>query len=233
MDFLFQYGYLGIIVFLILTGCGMPIPEEVAIVFAGWGSSQGHLDPKWAITACLFGALVGDSIMYAIGYHFGHSLMAEHPKLGRFVGAEREEYFERLILRHGFKVMLLARFMIGVRGPVYLAAGVVRMPFRRFLLWDLVCASLVVGTFFALSYYYGEHITSLVRDAEVTFTLIVALVGLSVALWWLRRSRKQLLQEAIDEGAEDNPLTNILPEPDGKNTSPPNADQPSKNEDVA
>ena len=210
MDFLFEYGYVGIFIFLVLTGCGMPIPEEVAIIFAGWASSQGHLEPQLAAAACLFGALLGDSIMYAIGYHFGHSLMSEHPKLGKFVGAQREEHFERAIQRHGFKVMLLARFMIGVRGPVYLAAGVVRMPFRRFILWDFFCATLVVGSFFTLSYVYGEQISGMIRDAEKTLTLVVAVVALFGILWWLRKRRKDLLDSAIDQGAEEGPLTRTI-----------------------
>ena len=209
MDFLLQYGYVGIFIFLLLTGCGMPIPEEVAIIFAGWGSSQGHLDPTLAISSCLIGALMGDSIMYAIGFHFGHNLMAEHPKFAKFVGAEREEYFEQAIQRHGFKVMLLARFMVGVRGPVYLAAGVVRMPFRRFLLWDFICATLVVGTFFGLSFVYGEQITGLVRDAEKKLTLFVLLLVLIGAFWWLRRSRKQIVNEAIELGTEGEPLAQV------------------------
>ena len=171
MEFLINSGgYFGIILFLVLTGCGLPIPEEIPIIIAGVLSSQSKLQPEWAYAACLIGALIGDSVMYAIGYHFGHGLLAEHPKIGKFVGAEKEEYFEQAILRHGFKVMLLARFMVGVRGPVYLAAGVVRMPYRRFLLWDLVCATLVVSVFFGVSFVYGQEITNLIRDVEKTFT---------------------------------------------------------------
>ncbi|MCG8448436.1 MAG: DedA family protein [Pirellulales bacterium] len=198
--------YLGIFLLLVLTGCGMPIPEEVFIILAGVLSSQGQMAPEWAVAACLSGALVGDAVMYSIGYHFGHGLLAQHPKLGKFVGAQREEQFEQAIQRHGFKVMLLARFMVGVRGPVYLAAGVVRMPFRRFVLWDLTCASLVVGSFFGLSYLWGEEITNVLQDAEKTFTLIVLVVGLSVLLWWMRRRRKSLIDKITDVGAEDGPL---------------------------
>ena len=194
LDFLLQNGsYFGIILFLVLTGCGLPIPEEVPIILAGVLGSQGRLQPEWAFAACLIGALLGDSVMYAMGYHFGHGLLASHPKFAKFVGAEREEHFEQAILRHGFKVMLLARFMVGVRGPVYLAAGVVRMPFRRFLLWDLFCATLVVGTFFSLSYFYGEHIARLVRDAEMTFSLVVLGIAAMVGLWWLHRRRQREL----------------------------------------
>lgn len=197
--FLENFGYLGIIIFLVLTGCGLPIPEEVPIILAGVLSSQDKLVTEWAFAACLIGALLGDSVMYAIGYHFGHGLLAEHPKFGKFLGAQREEYFEQAIQRHSFKVMLLARFMVGVRGPVYLAAGVVRMPFRRFILCDLICATLVVGTFFSLSYFYGERITRLVMDAEKTFTLILLAVAGVAFLWWMRRRRQRRLDELLQE----------------------------------
>lgn len=218
MEFLLENGgYLGIITFLVLTGCGLPIPEEVPIVLAGIFSAQGRLEPEWAFAACLFGALLGDSVMYAIGYHFGHDLVAAHPKFGKFVGAQREEYFEQAIQRHGFKVMLLARFLVGVRGPVYLAAGVVRMPFRRFIFWDLICATLVVGTFFGLSYTYGEQITTMLRDAEMKLTLIVLAVIGFIFLWWMRRRRQQKLDEAIQKQSADASAENGGP-PDNSQT---------------
>ena len=197
--FLESGGYLGIIIFLVLTGCGLPVPEEVPIVLAGILSSQDKLIPEWAFLSCLVGAFLGDWAMYGIGYHFGHGLVAKHPRYGKFVGAQREEYFEQAIQKHGFKVMLLARFMVGIRGPVYLATGVVRMPFRRFLLYDLVCATIVVTTFFGLSYFYGREITEYIRDAERTLTLIVlAVIGFAF-LWWMRRRRQRMLDEAIEK----------------------------------
>ena len=203
MEFLVENAdsYLGIFVLLVLTGCGMPIPEEFPIVGAGFLASQGRLAPEWAFATCLAGALVGDSIMYFIGYHYGHSLLTKHPKLGKYLGAQSEQKFEGALLRHGFKVMLMARFMVGIRGPVYLAAGVVRIPFRRFFVWDLACASLVVGLFFGLSYRYGENILELITDAEQTFTLIVLVIGLGCLLWWLRRRRQRLLDEVVREDA--------------------------------
>ena len=198
MDFLIESGgYLGIVLFLVLTGCGLPIPEEVPIVLAGIVSSQGNLNPFLAFGAALLGALLGDMAMYAIGYHFGHGLAMRHPKLSKLVGGQREAYFEQSIQRHMFKVMLLARFMVGVRGPVYLSAGVARVPFRKFVLYDLFCATLVVGTFFWLAFFFGDNIVELIRDAELGFTLVVLLVLLILFLWWLRRQRQQVLDEVL------------------------------------
>jgi membrane protein DedA with SNARE-associated domain len=160
-------------------------------------SSQGTLDPWFAFLSCLIGALLGDSVMYAIGYHFGHGLAMRHPKLNKFLGGQREASFEHAIQRHMFKVMALARFMVGVRGPVYLSAGVVRVPFRQFIMYDMLCATMVVGTFFSVAYYFGDHITDLLRDAEWALTLIVILALLIAALWWLRKEKQPIIDETV------------------------------------
>jgi membrane protein DedA with SNARE-associated domain len=194
--------YLGIFLLMVLTGCGLPVPEEVFIIGAGVLSANGELRPEFAFAACLLGALVGDAAMYAIGYRYGHGFLRLHPKLSKFVGANREEYFERAVERHGFKVLLLARFMVGVRGPVYLAAGVVRMPFLKFLLWDLVCATLVVGAFFALAFFFGAEIADLLTDAEVGLTVIVVIVATVVVFVALRRHRRRLLEQVIVSAGE-------------------------------
>src|SRR5262249_15918146 len=118
--------YLGIIIFLMLTGCGMPLPEELAIVVAGVLSAQEHLVWQKALAACLIGAILGDSIIYFIGYRWGNSLLSAHPRIAKLLNAENEKKFEEAIRKHALKVMLAARFMVGIRGPVYLAAGAVR-----------------------------------------------------------------------------------------------------------
>jgi membrane protein DedA with SNARE-associated domain len=185
--------YLGIVALLVLAGCGLPIPEEVPIVVAGLLSAQGLLDPLLALAACLVGAVLGDCVMYAIGYHFGHNLLKDHPKLTHFVRPDREAKFEEMIRRHGLLVLFVARFMVGIRSPVYLSAGIVRIPFRRFLLMDLLCATAVVGTFFGLTYAFGEHVAALFRDVEVGLS-VVALVAIAVGVTfvlWRRRKVKR------------------------------------------
>lgn len=204
MDWLIQNGgYLGIVIFLVLTGCGLPIPEEIPIILAGVLSSQGHFDPWLAFVACLVGALLGDSAMYGIGYHFGHGLVQRHPKLSKWLGATRHEKFDAAIKKHLFKVMGVARFMVGVRGPVYLSAGIMRVPFREFIFYDMFCATVVVSTFFWTAHFFGDHITELLRDAEWALTLLVLLGGLIGTYWWIKREKQPLLDEALVRVAQD------------------------------
>src|SRR3989304_5815756 len=153
--FLTHGSYLSIFFVLVLTGSGLPIPEEVPIIAAGIFSAHGTLNPWLAFMWCLLGALVGDCVMYFIGYHFGRPVLSEHPWFARFVTPEREAQIEQQFRQHGFKIFFVARFLVGIRSPVYLTAGILRVSFRRFLTIDLFCATMVVGTFFWLTYLFG------------------------------------------------------------------------------
>ena len=98
--FLAHFSYFGIITVLILTGTGLPIPEEVPVIAAGLLSANGQLDPWLAFFACLIGAIAGDCVMYWIGRHFGHNIIREHPWWAHFVNPEREAQLERTLQEH-------------------------------------------------------------------------------------------------------------------------------------
>ena len=114
--------------------------------------------------------------MYAIGYRWGHGIFTSHPRFAKLFAAENEQQFQQAIECHALKVMLLARFLIGIRAPVYVMTGVVRMPYRRFLLYDVISATLVVGVVFWLSYLFGDNVREWVHHAEFIATLVVVLV---------------------------------------------------------
>jgi len=208
--------YLLIIAVLVLTGSGLPIPEEVPIIAAGILASHGQLNPHWAMAACLVGALAGDCVMYWIGYHFGRSVLREHPYWARFVKPEREVQIEQMIKKHGLKVFFLARFLVGLRSPVYLSAGILRVPFRRFLLIDLVCATTVIGLFFMLSYRYGRAITGWIRGAEYGLWGVVVLVLLGVGVFYWRRHRRNLRKAELRRQAEQDESSALQDHPEEK-----------------
>ncbi|MBI2826081.1 MAG: DedA family protein [Planctomycetia bacterium] len=190
-----QGSYLGIIVVLILTGSGLPVPEEVPIIAAGVAAYYGQLNPWLALASCFVGALLGDCVMYSIGYYFGHGVLREHPWFSRFLKPEREAHIEQMIVQHGWKVFFLARFLVGLRSPVYLTAGILRIPFRRFVLVDLFCAAIVITTFFGLSFLFAEHIADWwdrIRRAEVALTVAIVAALIGVLLYFYVRHRRRL-----------------------------------------
>jgi membrane protein DedA with SNARE-associated domain len=198
--------YLGFFLFIALTGCGLPIPEEAAIVVAGVLSSQNQLDWHIAFAVCLAGAVVGDTCMYAIGYRWGHGIFTSHPRFAKLFASENEQQFQKAVEAHALKVMLLARFLVGIRAPVYVMTGVVRLPFRRFLVYDVISAALVVAVVFGLSYLFGEQVTEWVKHAETRATIIVVLVVIAVLAILYYRNREQVMQFVF--GGEQPPAEN-------------------------
>jgi membrane protein DedA with SNARE-associated domain len=192
--------YLGFFVFIAATGCGLPIPEEAAIVVAGVLSAQGQLGNVWvAFASCLAGAIVGDSFMYAIGYRWGHRLFTSHPRFAKMLAEENEAQFHSELQRHALKIMLIARFLIGIRAPVYVMTGAVRMPYRRFIVYDVISASVVVGTVFWLAYMFGANVQEWIHHTEFIATLIVLAV-LAVAGGILYYYNRQAVFEFIFGG---------------------------------
>ncbi len=225
MDFLIpSYGL--IVVVLILTGAGLPLPEEAPIIYAGAAAAAGKLN-VWAALACCFcGALLGDCVLYSIGYRFGRTLAMKHPRFANLLHAQREAQVERWIQRHGLRVLLVARFMVGIRAPVYLAVGMLRMPLRRFVLVDAFCAALVVGFFFALSYRFGEQIYAHIRGFEWVLTVVVAGLAVAVLLWTWNQSASPAGKESSADPPSDEGTS--LPDSLSDASSSPSAEEPAQ-----
>jgi membrane protein DedA with SNARE-associated domain len=84
--------------------------------------------------------------------------------------------------------------------------GVVRLPFRRFLIYDIISASMVVGVVFGLSYLFGEQVTGWVRHAEIRATIVVALIVIAAIAILYYRNREHVME--IVFGSEQPPAEN-------------------------
>ena len=199
--------YLGIVLFLTLTGIGLPVPEEVPIIAAGVASRAQALQWYYALPACLVGALLGDSLMYGIGRFFGARILKDHPWWSGFLTPERERTIEELLKKHGIKAFFVARFLVGLRSPFYLTAGILKVKYRWFLLADLICATVVIGGFFGLAYLFGDRITGMVQSAERGFTAVAitfALVTTAVIAFFSFRQRRIRMLDQDPESLFEN-----------------------------
>jgi membrane protein DedA with SNARE-associated domain len=206
---LVAYGYLGIILYMILTGCGLPMPEEVAIIAGGALAAAGKLRWEFTLASLLIGALLGDCVMYYIGYHFGRRLLEQNRLWNKLITPEREKKVEALLDQHGVKMLLGARFLVGLRGPMYITAGILRVPFKRFVLADLFCATLVVTLFFGLTYFFGQEVLHAIDKGEGWLTIGVitgSIIAGGVFLWFYLRRRK-----ALQTSTEANPPSDAKP----------------------
>jgi membrane protein DedA with SNARE-associated domain len=143
-------------VVIMLESFGLPLPGETALIAFGVLASQGHYTIVEVIVAAAAAAIVGDNLGYwLIGRWGGRSLFEKWGPARRY--AERFlPAAERLMKKHGGKIVFFGRFITVLRYTAAWAAGIARMPWWEFLFWNAaggICWATGVGL---VAYYAGN-----------------------------------------------------------------------------
>lgn len=186
----------GVIFILLLCGFGLPLPEEIPLFIAGYLVFAGEVSLHNAAIYTTLAILVGDSIIFYAGHRYGHRVF-QTKFASRFLTEKRLKQVNDAFHKYGSRVVFIARFMAGVRMPVFLMAGVLRMSYRRFIFFDgiaaIISAPLIVWvTYHFCAYFGGETDKALVvvRQTERWLLLGAVLAVLVVTLVLLRMNRR-------------------------------------------
>jgi membrane protein DedA with SNARE-associated domain len=187
-----DFTYPGVFLILLATGLGVPIPEELPIAIAAMMARWEVMHWFGALLSCLAGVLAGDILLYWVGRHFGRRIL-QWSTVRRILTPAREARVMDAYHRHGLKFVVLARLVMGLRAAAFLTAGLVRVPFPRFLLVDLAAVLVSVPLSFGVAYAVADSVAvALARVRELQ--LWVAGLALLVAAGWLivrlRRRRR-------------------------------------------
>jgi membrane protein DedA with SNARE-associated domain len=183
-----------IIVFVILLACGLglPIPEDVTLFVAGILAYCGVFPLPPIIIICLAGVLIGDLTIYGLGYHFGRKLTKKW-LFHKLLPDERLNNVQRRFHKTGNKLIFAARFMPGLRAPIYFSAGTLHLPFRVFIFYDGCAAMASVPAIIGAVYFFGDELDRVIRvikGIEHSIFLMVFAVVLAVAAKWYITHRK-------------------------------------------
>lgn len=200
-----KLGYLGIALILVLGGLGLPVPEEAPIIVAAVLSHKKTMFWPLAFGACLAGVLLGDFLVYLLGFVYGEKVMSL-PLTRKFLTRARETQMQGYFHRHGFKILVLGRFAVGFRTAAYLTAGILKLPVLKLFLTDLLAASLSTSFFFLLGYAFADQIETSLDHVKYWLTACVACVVGAFFLYryWKGRQRSGLrvgpkVLESLDE----------------------------------
>lgn len=149
--------YVLVLGLLLLSGFGLPIPEDIPLILAGYLVYYGKAD-GWALFSLTFLAVVGaDLMVFWLGRRYGHHV-PKLPLLRRFLTEKRLARTEALLHHHGGKFIFAARFMPGLRAPAIFTAGNFKIPYWKFLAYDGGAALVSVPVILGLAYYFAEHL---------------------------------------------------------------------------
>ena len=117
--------------------------------------------------------LLGDFVVYFLGYVYGEKVMSL-PLTRRLLTRQREAQIKGYFHRHGFKILVSGRFVPGFRTAAYLTAGILKLPALKLLLTDLVAATLSTLLMFGLGFLFANQIQKGIHEVQQWVTLIAA-----------------------------------------------------------
>lgn len=184
-----HYGLIALFVIVMLESGGVPLPGETALVAAGVFASRGKLDITAVVAVATAAAIVGDNIGYWIGRTGGRRLLEEHRYVSRWFGRVLP-WSEAFFRRHGAKTIFIGRFFSVLRVTAAWMAGVSRMHWWTFFLWNAaggICWAALVGL---VAYYLGEAAAeAIARYGLIGGAVLVALALAGLVAFHLWRKR--------------------------------------------
>ncbi|MDT5135951.1 MAG: hypothetical protein QOD58_213 [Mycobacterium sp.] len=189
-----RYGYAAVILLVGLEGVGIPLPGQIILITAGIYAGAGHLNLFLVLILGLLAATGGDNAGYAIGRYGGRALVE---RFGRYVflSNKRLQATERFFAKRGETVVVLGRFVDGLRQASGIVAGLAQMGWRRYLTYNALGSTLWVGVWVFAGYLAGNHIAALYAEFErYQNYLLAAFVGIVLAAlagWAIKRRSDQ------------------------------------------
>jgi membrane protein DedA with SNARE-associated domain len=191
-----HYGYLAVGGALFIENMGIPLPGQLVLIAAAVYAGTGNLNIVAVGIVGLVATTAGSAMGYAIGVYGGRPLVERY---GKYVllTADRLDKAETFFNRRGWLVLLLGRFVDGVRQAMGILAGISDMTYRRFMLFTTCGAVIWVGFWTGLSDVAGNHITTIIKYAGYLAALVaVVLVVLIVRLVVRARRRTTSLPQS-------------------------------------
>jgi membrane protein DedA with SNARE-associated domain len=194
--------YVGVVVMMLASGFGLPIPEEIYIVSVGviayMGAHPDLFPPPFpgapvvngyeAATVTLFAVIFADFLVFTLGRVFGRKIMAR-PRFQKIFTESVMDRINRWVKKYGILAAFIFRFTPGVRFPAHIALGMLNFSAWQFVLVDSLAALISVPTQILLIYHFGEPILHALHK----FKLVIG--GALVAILLIYLIRRLLMSE--------------------------------------
>jgi membrane protein DedA with SNARE-associated domain len=180
-----EYGYAGLFGLIFVENFGFPVPGETVFIAAILAAAHGQMRIVPVIVCAWVASVLGGFAGFAIGRFGGHKLLQ---KYGGYIGvnAERLHKIETFYKKYGAAFVVLGRFFEGVRQIYAILAGCMAASWRKFIIFNVVGATLWVGFWAALVLWFGRHMRHIwdaFKEHEAFVFLGVALIAALSALY--------------------------------------------------
>ncbi|WP_255314709.1 VTT domain-containing protein [Kurthia gibsonii] len=185
------YGILFAIVFVETGLVIFPfLPGDSLLFAAGTFAAIGSLSLPTLLLVFFFAAVIGDSLNYEIGKKVGTTIRPG-TLMGKMINQEKMNKAEAFFNKHGGKTIVIARFMPFIRTFIPFVAGASRMKYSYFLMYNIVGATLWVGSCTLLGYFFGN--IPIVKENFSTVLIVIIFLSVIPAFVGFIKSRKSTI----------------------------------------
>lgn len=186
LAFMGRYGYVGLAAGVLLESAGIPVPGETALIAAAVAASHGALSLPMVMLVAAVSGILGDNAGYLLGRRLGRPWLERHT--GRFFfTANHLDHMDWLAERFGAPAVAMARFITGVRVVAAFSAGMSRMRWRTFLVYNAVGAVAWAATIGFLGYTAGRGFAAIAHGVGQVAALVVLVAAVAGVGWILVR----------------------------------------------
>jgi undecaprenyl-diphosphatase len=174
------------------TFLGFIFPGEIACLLGGVLAFESKVSLAVVIIVAIAGAVIGDSVGFAVGYRYGDTLLNKVPQ--RIIKPEHVARTKELIVRLGGRAVFVGRFTAALRALVPGFAGVSKMPYRTFLIWNFAGGAVWATTVVVAGYLAGNAWHRAASDFSIIGWCVLGVVVVIAAGWFLYRRRQSRRQ---------------------------------------
>lgn len=175
---------------LLACGLGVPIPEDITLVSAGVLAALGKISILGAMIAGLVGVLIGDTFLFFLGRFYGYKVFKLRLFRSVFTEDRIEKAKEKIVSNSRF-ICFAARFLPGLRAPIYLTAGIMGVKPIVFFTLDGLAALISVPVWVYVGYIFGNNLDKVLEVAMEVQGFIIAAVVLLIAGYFIWKKRKK------------------------------------------
>lgn len=143
--------------FLIACGFGFPMPEDIILISGGILSARGICDFWLTFLVTMAGVMIGDGIIYLFG-RFAGDRVKKSWLYRRVMTENMDEKTKNFWKKYGDRVIFMARFMPGLRMPIFLTSGIYKVSAAKFFLLDGFAAIISVPVWIWVGYVFGHNL---------------------------------------------------------------------------
>ena len=212
IEFFTTYGYFAVFGVLLISGFGIPIPEDITLVAGGFISSLScSIESSFlpALRQCnqvhimfgigMAGVLVGDSVMFFIGRIFGQKIL-NIKFFSKIINPQRYLWIEEKFEKYGGFFVFVARFMPGLRSPIFVFIGISRkVSYLKFVLIDGFAALISVPVWVYLGFWAERQLSGMhvlehyIKKGQLSTLIIIGLIIGVICFWYIKKQIKRKL----------------------------------------